>query len=66
MAKIVVLGSNGQLGSDLMQVLADEHELITSTKANVDAASANVTAQLEPYASADYIINCIATTNVDG
>ena len=66
MAKIVVLGSNGQLGSDLMQVLADGHELIASTKANVDAASANVTAQLEPYASADYIINCIATTNVDG
>ena len=66
MAKIVVLGSNGQLGSDLMQVLAAGHELIASTKANVDAASANVTAQLEPYASADYIINCIATTNVDG
>ena len=66
MAKIVVLGSNGQLGSDLMQVLADGHELIASTHANVDAASANVTAQLEPYAGADYIINCIATTNVDG
>ena len=66
MAKIVVLGSNGQLGSDLMQVLADGHELIASTKANVDAASANVMAQLESYASADYIINCIATTNVDG
>ena len=66
MAKIVVLGSNGQLGSDLMQVLAYGHELIASTHANLDAASANVTAQLEPYASADYIINCIATTNVDG
>ena len=66
MAKIVVLGSNGQLGSDLMQVLADGHELIASTKDNVDAASANVMAQLESYASADYIINCIATTNVDG
>lgn len=66
MAKIVVLGSNGQLGCDLMQVLADGHELIASTKVNLDAASANVMVQLEPYASADYIINCIATTNVDG
>ncbi len=66
MAKIVVLGSNGQLGSDLMHVLTDGNELIASTKVNVDAASANVMAQLEAYASADYIINCIATTNVDG
>lgn len=66
MAKIVVLGSNGQLGSDLMQVLACGNELIASTKVNLDASGNNVMAQLEAYATADYIINCIATTNVDG
>ncbi len=66
MAKIVVLGSNGQLGSDLIKVLALEHELIASTHADVDAASFDVLYQLEQYADADYIINCIATTNVDG
>lgn len=66
MAKIVVLGSNGQLGSDLMQVLACGNELIASTKVNLDASGSNVMVQLEAYANADYIINCIATTNVDG
>lgn len=66
MAKIVVLGSNGQLGSDLMQVLACGNELIASTKVNLDASGENVMLQLEAYATADYIINCIATTNVDG
>lgn len=66
MAKIIVLGSNGQLGSDLIKVLALGHELTASTHADVDAASFNVLYQLEQYADADYIINCIATTNVDG
>jgi dTDP-4-dehydrorhamnose reductase len=66
MAKIVVLGSNGQLGSDLIKVLVLGHELTASTHADVDAASFNVLYQLEQYADADYIINCIATTNVDG
>jgi dTDP-4-dehydrorhamnose reductase len=66
MAKIVVLGSNGQLGCDLMQVLVDGHELIASTKVDLDASAENVMAQLDAYVTADYIINCIATTNVDG
>lgn len=66
MAKIVVLGSNGQLGSDLIKTLSVGHELVASTHADVDAASFNVLHQLEQYVGADYIINCIATTNVDG
>lgn len=66
MAKIVVLGSNGQLGSDLIKALSDDHELVASTHADVDAASFNVLSQLEQYVGVDYIINCIATTNVDG
>lgn len=66
MAKIVVLGSNGQLGSDLIKALSADHELVASTHADVDAASFNVLSQLEQYVGVDYIINCIATTNVDG
>lgn len=66
MAKIVVFGSNGQLGSDLIKTLGVGHELVASTHADVDAASFDVLAQLSQYAAADYIINCIATTNVDG
>lgn len=65
MAKIVILGSNGQLGSDLRKVLAPNHELINSTSADINAA-VDVRSQLAPYSDVDYIINCIATTNVDG
>ncbi len=66
MAKIVILGSNGQLGSDLRKVLAPNYELINSTSADINAAAADVSSQLVPYTDVDYIINCIATTNVDG
>lgn len=66
MAKIVILGSNGQLGSDLRKVLAPHHDLINSTSQDIDAAAMDVSSQLAPYADAKYIINCIATTNVDG
>lgn len=66
MAKIVILGSNGQLGSDLRKVLAPNYELINSTSADINAAAANVSSQLATYSDVDYIINCIATTNVDG
>lgn len=65
MAKIVILGSNGQLGSDLRKVLAPNYELINSTSADINAA-ADVSSQLATYSDVDYIINCIATTNVDG
>lgn len=66
MAKVVVLGSNGQLGSDLLKVLQDSHEVIASTSQDLDATRLTVKSELEQYADADYIINCIATTNVDG
>jgi len=66
MAKVVVLGSNGQLGSDLMKVLVSNHTVTGLTQAELDATSLNVTQDLAKYANNDYIINCIATTNVDG
>jgi dTDP-4-dehydrorhamnose reductase len=66
--KIVVLGANGQLGSDLTKVLSANplHLVVPSTHENLDAMSQEVVLQLEQYRDADYIINCIATTNVDG
>ncbi len=67
MAKIVVLGSTGQLGSDVIEVfLNGNHQVIAVTKEQVDATSLNVIEQLAHYSDAAYIINCIATTNVDG
>lgn len=66
--KIVVLGANGQLGSDLMKVLGqnDDYELIASNHHDLDATSPEVATQLSQYAKVDFIINCIAVTNVDG
>lgn len=66
MAKIVVLGSNGQLGYDLMKVLHNNtnNQVIAATREQIDATTAKAN-DLARYADSDYIINCIATTNVD-
>lgn len=66
--KIVVLGANGQLGSDLIKILTANklHQVVASTSENLDASAGDIPGQLHQYADADYIINCIATTNVDG
>ncbi len=67
MAKILVLGANGQLGSDLMKIFAGtNNDVLGLTQLDLDAASADVGSQLAKYTGYEYIINCIATTNVDG
>lgn len=67
MAKILVLGANGQLGSDLMKIFAGtNNDVLGLTQMDLDAASADVGSQLAKYTGYEYIINCIATTNVDG
>lgn len=67
MAKILVLGANGQLGSDLIKIFANTtHEVCGLTQVDLDAASADAGSQLANYTGYDYVINCIATTNVDG
>lgn len=66
MAKVIVLGSNGQLGSDLMQVLGPFHQVTGLTQQDIDATVANVSVELASYTNVDYIINCMAVTNVDG
>ena len=67
MKKIVVLGSNGQLGSDLMKTLpSPTNNVIGLTRANFDVLSSNIESQLNQFSDSNYIINSIATTNVDG
>ncbi|TXI93467.1 MAG: dTDP-4-dehydrorhamnose reductase [Neisseriales bacterium] len=67
MAKILVLGANGQLGSDLMKIFVNTtHEVCGLTQMDLDAASVDAASQLANYTGYDYVINCIATTNVDG
>lgn len=67
MAKVAILGANGQLGSDLMKVLSKHHDVISVTREFVDAVNINVLEQLQQHAiNVDYIVNCVAVTNVDG
>ncbi len=68
MRKIIILGSNGQLGSDLVKLLNSKsnYRVISLTRNDIDASSFDIMQQLANYQDADYIINCIAITNVDG
>lgn len=65
--KIIVLGSKGQLGSDLMKTLSNSDRIVIgSTSQDLNVLNDNVSESLQQYKDAGYIINCIATTNVDG
>ncbi len=67
MTKIIVLGSNGQLGSDLIKVLpSSTNTLIGLNRNDFDVTNGDIESQLSKYTNSNYIINCIATTNVDG
>lgn len=67
MAKIIILGADGQLGSDLVKVLADSsHQVVPLTRDNFDALDSLAVSKFEQYGDIDYIINCVAVTNVDG
>lgn len=69
MAKIIVLGSNGQLGSDLIKVLTQgnqQNQILPLTREQIDARADNLIDMFAHYIGVDYIINCIAVTNVDG
>lgn len=62
--KILVLGANGQLGSDLVKALAD-HELIPLTHANIEVTDeGQVQAALARYRP-DVVINTAAFHQVD-
>lgn len=67
MAKIIILGSSGQLGYDLRKVFSNSsHEIIALTSKDFDVTTQKPHEALSKYTNIDYIINCIATTNVDG
>lgn len=66
MMKVVLLGSNGQLGTALKQTLKDPKiTLMPLTRADIDADHDHPPDKLQPYADYDYLINCIAYHKVD-
>jgi dTDP-4-dehydrorhamnose reductase len=66
MSNVLILGSNGQLGSDLVKICKQENiKYMPITRDEFDALHDDISEKLLIH-KPDYIINCIATTNVDG
>lgn len=68
MNDVLVLGANGQLGHDLCHVLSENKVSYTPwSRSELDATKACLSQSFEKIDQLPkFIINCIATTNVDG
>lgn len=64
--KILITGSNGMLGHDLIEVLKDKHELILTTSKTLDITDNGHVIDFICDAKPDIVINSAAYTDVDG
>lgn len=64
--KILITGSNGMLGHDLIDVLKDTHELILTTSSSLDITDKEHVINFIKENNPDIVINSAAYTNVDG
>lgn len=64
--KVLITGSNGMLGHDLIDVLNDKHELILTTSKTLDITDKEHTVEFIKENKPDIVINSAAYTNVDG
>lgn len=64
--KILITGSNGMLGHDLIEVLKDSHELILTTSKTLDITDRQKTVEFIKKNDPDIVINSAAYTDVDG
>jgi len=65
MAKILLLGANGQVGYELIRPLMELGELILFTRANIDLADADSIKEALRIAKPDLVVNAAADTVVD-
>jgi dTDP-4-dehydrorhamnose reductase len=63
--KIVLIGKNGQLGSDCRQVFARAHELVALDVDDLDITDAQRVEEMVRGLGPDVVINCAAFTRVD-
>ena len=64
--KILITGSNGMLGRDLVEVLKNHHELILTTSKTLDITDKQHTIDFILKNNPDIVINSAAYTDVDG
>lgn len=64
--KILVTGSNGMLGQDLMPVLSEDHDAIPFPIEKLDVTRKDNAHKAILETNPDLVINCAAYTNVDG
>lgn len=64
--KILITGSNGMLGYDLIKVLKSNHELILTNSKNLDITNKDETIEFICENNPDLVINVAAYTDVDG
>ena len=64
--KVLITGSNGMLGHDLIEVLKDKHELILTTSKTLDVTDRDKTIEIIKENNPDIVINSAAYTDVDG
>ena len=64
--KVLITGSNGMLGHDLIEVLKDNHELILTTSKTLDITDKNRVIEFISENKPGIVINSAAYTNVDG
>ncbi|WP_419766220.1 MAG: dTDP-4-dehydrorhamnose reductase [Arcobacter sp.] len=64
MKKVLLLGANGQLGSDIKKVFKEDIELICLTRKNFDIAQDEIS-KLNKYSNIDYIVNTTSYHKTD-
>lgn len=64
--KILITGSNGMLGHDLIEALKDNHELVLTTSKTLDITDKEQVFDFISQNKPDIVINSAAYTDVDG
>lgn len=64
--KILITGSNGMLGHDLIETLKNNHDLILTTSKNLDITDKEKVIEFICDVKPELVINSAAYTNVDG
>lgn len=64
--KILITGSNGMLGHDLINVLENDHELVLTTSKTLDITDRESVIESIKDSRPDIVINAAAYTDVDG